>query len=168
MLNYFKQIFTERKRNMRDVYFTDAVQNSGLIHQVFVRWKKGLLIQQESFCSLGRILHSHTHKHTHTYTNTHAHMHTKAVNFWLISYRGCKYPYNKWRSVKHSMLKFFFPDNKETLGRNQRLARKWKGKWCSSSSISTWDELPFAEASFMTFRILQTHTNMQTKSVCWI
>lgn len=90
-LRLFKLGFIRRKWNMRDIYFTNAVQNAGLIHQVFVRWKKGLFIQQKSLCRLGRILY--THKHTHK----------KAVNFQLINYSGCRYPYNGWRSVKHSM-----------------------------------------------------------------
>lgn len=68
---------------MRDIYFTNAVQNSGLIHQVFVRWKKGLFIQQKSLCSLGRILYTQTHTHTQ-----------KLLIFRLINYSGCRYPYN--------------------------------------------------------------------------
>lgn len=42
-------------------HFTVAVQNAGLIHQVLVRWKKRLFIQQKSLCSLGRILYTQTH-----------------------------------------------------------------------------------------------------------
>lgn len=83
-LNYLKRSFYWKK-----MYFTDAVQNAGLLHQVFVRWKKGLFIQQKSLCSLGRLLYTHKH--------------TRAVNFRLINYSGCRYPHNGWQSVEHSM-----------------------------------------------------------------
>lgn len=43
---------------MKDVSFTGAVQNAGLVHQVFVRCEKCVFFQQKSLCSLGTILHT--------------------------------------------------------------------------------------------------------------
>lgn len=46
---------------MKDDSFTGAVQNAGLVHQVFVRCEKCVFFQQKSLCSLGTVLHTHAH-----------------------------------------------------------------------------------------------------------
>lgn len=47
---------------MKEVYFTSAVQNAGLVHQVFVRGEKSIFFKQKSLCSFGRILDTQTRK----------------------------------------------------------------------------------------------------------
>lgn len=102
----FKLGVTDRKWNM--IYLPLLCKIRALSTRYLWDGRKASLSSKRASAALAD---SYTHKHTYT----------EAVNFQWINYSSCRYPYNGWWSVNHSMalLQFFLPDTRRTLRGNQ-------------------------------------------------